>query len=525
MLKQRIGLWSVITLGLALLFLSPTLIIFGELLKPVSDNWDHVARHVLPVYVKNSFILIIGVVIITSIIGISSAWLVTQFEFVGKKWIEWLLMMPLAIPTYIMAYSYSGIFSFLETQHIVAIDIKNIVGLIFILSFALYPYVFAVCRVSFAVQNASVLEASRTMGKSYWLTFYKVALPLSRTAIIGGISLVVMELLNDYGAVKYYGVETITTGIFRTWFSMGDLNTAIRICAIALLIIIMFLAAERIQRGRNTLAEAGNQSRKILRRKLKGIKSVLALFGCLIPVLLGFIFPLTKIIHWVSLNITTTLHTDFVSSLFNTIFLGGCAAVLCILAGIIFNFAKNWESSWMVRILTRLSTTGYSIPGAVIAIGILVPALVIDKYFSAKTGSNFSLLNYTVFFLLFAYLIRFIAISNNALEANFKKISPQLTAASRMMGKSSFTTLLKVHLPLVKPGLLSAFLLVFVEVIKELPLTLILRPFDYNTLATRCFELASDERIVESSNYALLIIITGLVPVFFLHRLSKTKHL
>jgi len=524
MFKQNIGLWSVVTVLLALVFLSPTLIIFTKLLQPVSENWEHVVRHVLPGYLKNSFILIFGVVLISSAIGISSAWLVTQFEFIGKKWIEWLLMMPLAIPTYIMAYAYAGIFALLETKQIVAIDVKNIIGLIFILSFALYPYIFSVCRVSFAVQNVSVLEASRTMGKGYWATFIKVALPLSRTAIIGGISLVVMELLNDYGAVKYYGVETITTGIFRTWFSMGDLNTAIRICAIALLIVISFLAVERIQRGRKTLAEAGNQSRKILRKKLKGIKGMLALFGLLIPVSLGFVFPLLQLLYWVSLTVKETINAEFVYALLNTVYLGAIAALLCIVAGIIFNFAKNWEASWLVRIFTRLSTTGYSIPGAVIAIGILVPALYIDKHLAARVNSDMSLLNYTVFFLLFAYLIRFIAISNNALEANFKKISPQLTAASRMMGKTSFTTLMKVHLPLVKPGLMAAFLLVFVEVIKELPLTLILRPFDYNTLATKCFELASDERIVESSNYALLIILTGLVPVFLLHRLSKTKH-
>jgi iron(III) transport system permease protein len=525
MFRQGFSFWSVVTIVLAVLILSPTLIIFAELLKPVSDNWDHIVRYVLPVYLKNTFILIFGVVALTSVMGIGSAWLVTQFEFAGKKWIEWMLMMPLAIPTYIMAYSYSGIFNFLEIHHIAAIDVKNITGLIFILSFALYPYMFAVCRVSFSVQNASVLEASRTMGKSYWLTFIKVALPLSRTAIIGGISLIMMELLNDYGAVKYFGVETITTGIFRTWFSMGDINTAIRICAIALLIVMIFLALEKIQRGRANNTESSNQNRKILRRKLKGIKSALAIIGCMIPVLLGFIFPLIQIIYWVKLSIVSTLNADFALTLFNTILLGIVASVTCIIAGIIFNFAKNWELSWLIRILTRLSTTGYSIPGAVIAIGILVPALFIDRYVSHAYGHNISLLNNTIIFLLIAYAIRFIAISNNTLESNFKKISPQLTSASRMMGKNSIHTLFRVHLPLVKPGLLSAFLLVFVEVIKELPLTLILRPFDYNTLSTRCFELASDERIIESGNYAFLIIITGLVPVFFLHQLSKTKHL
>jgi iron(III) transport system permease protein len=520
MFKQGFGFWSVVSLLLALIVLSPVAIIFVELFRPVTENWNHVLQYVLVGYIKNSFILIFGVVSLASIIGIGTSWLVTQFDFFGKKYIEWLMLMPLAIPTYIMAYCYAGIFLLLTTHHIIpVVDIKNIYGLIFILSFALYPYIYSVCKVSFSIQNASLLEASKTMGKGSWATFFKVALPLSRTAIIGGMSLVVMELLNDYGAVKYFGIDTITTGIFRTWFSMGDLNTAIRICAIALLIVMVFLAAERIQRNKKNIVETASASRKLLQKKLKGFYSATAFFICLLPILFGFIFPLLQIIYWTILTASHTFNLEFFGLLFNTITLASIAAILCIVAGIIFNFSKNWELSWALRIFTRLSTTGYAIPGAVIAIGILVPALYIDKNFSA----SYSLLNYTVVFLLFAYVVRFIAVSNNALESNFKKISPQLTAAARMMGKSSFATLFKVHLPLVTPGLLSAFLLVFVEVIKELPLTLILRPFDYNTLATKCFEMASDERVAEAGNYALVIIATGLIPVVLLNRFSSKK--
>jgi iron(III) transport system permease protein len=519
MLKQGLGFWSVSALILALTVLSPVLIIFAEILQPATDNWQHVATHVLNIYLKNTAVLIAGVGFISAIIGIGISWLLTQFDFIGKKWLEWLLLMPLAIPTYIMAYSYTGIFSFLESKEIISIDIRNIIGLIFILSFALYPYIFSVCKTSFSIQNASALEASRTMGKGYWTTFFRVALPLSRIAIVGGISLVVMELLNDYGAVKYFGVDTITSGIFRTWFSMGDLNTAVRICAITLLIVIFFFAAERLQRGRKTMAEPGNQNRKSFLKKLTGIKSWAAMFICLIPVLLGFIFPLIQIIYWTSISAAKTINLDFIYHTFNTVILASGAAILCITAGIIFNFSKSWKNSDLVNFFSRLSTMGYAVPGAVIAVGVLVPAFWFDKHFF----SEYSLLNYTVIFLLFAYLVRFIAVSNNALEANFKKISPQLTSASRIMGKNSFTTLFKVHLHLVKPGLISAFLLVFVEVIKELPLTLILRPFDFNTLATKCFEMASDERIAESGVYALMIILAGMLPVFLLNRFMKVN--
>ncbi len=520
MITKKIGLWSIFSILLAIVFILPTAIIFTELLKPEGSNWNHVFQILLPIYVKNSLILIGGVVTVSSIIGIGTAWLVTQFNFFGKKHIEWLMLMPLVIPTYIMAYAYSGIFLLLATHNIVpALDIKNMGSLIFILSFALYPYIYSVCKVSFSVQSASLLEASRTMGKSYTATFFKVALPLSRTAIIGGVSLVVMELLNDYGAVKYFGIETLTTGIFRTWFSMGDLNTAIRICAIALLFVMILLAAERIQRGKKTIIETASASRKLLVRNLKGLKSALTFITCLLPILFGFIFPSLQIIYWTASTAHSVVDASFFSLIFNTISLAAGAAILCIIAAVIFNFSKNWETSFLLKAFTRLSTTGYAIPGAVIAIGILVPALLIDRHFAAQ----YSLLNYTIVFLLFAYLIRFIAVSNNALESNFKKISPQLTAASRLMGKNSLATLFKVHLPMVKPGMATAFILVFVEVIKELPLTLILRPFDYSTLATKCFEMASDERVAEAGNYALVIILAGIIPVFFLNRLDNKK--
>lgn len=521
MFSKRFSFWSIVALLLSIVFISPIIIILSELFFPVNENWQHVLQHVLLNYLKNTGILIAGVTLLAGIIGISTAWLVSQFNFIGKTYIEWLLVMPLAIPTYIMAYAYAGIFDFFITEKIIPayFDIKNMAGLIVMLSFSLFPYVYMLCKNSFTSQNASLIDAAKTMGKGNWETFFKVALPLARTAIIAGISILVMELLNDYGAVKYFGIETITTGIFRTWFSMGDLNTAIRLCAIVLTIVIFFLTIERIQRGKKTLTEMGNQYKKGVLKNLVGFNAVGVIFICSLPILFGFIIPLIKIIHWVVLTAPKTFTFNFGQSLFNTFLLATITALLSVVAAIIFNFAKHWETLWIVKVFTRLATTGYAIPGAVIAIGILVPALFIDK----QLFSGYSLLNYTIIFLVLAYLIRFIAVSNNALESSFKKISPQLTAASRIMGKSSFTTLMKVHLPLVKPGLISAAILVFVEVIKELPLTLIIRPFDYNTLATKCFELASDERIAESSIYSLLIIITGIIPIFTLHYFERKR--
>jgi iron(III) transport system permease protein len=516
---KRFGLWSFIATCLALIILSPLLIIFLELLTPAGGNWQHVAAYLLRRYLTNTLLLIAGVVAITSVFGIATAWLVTQYRFAGSQWLDRLLMMPLAIPTYIMAYAYSGIFKMLERHHIVSLDIRNMTGLIFILSFALYPYMYAVCKTSFLLQNASLLEASRVLGKNRSTTFLRVALPLSRIAVAGGISLVVMELLNDYGAVKYYGVDTVTVGIFRTWFSMGDLNTAVRICAIALAFVVMLILAEKIQRGRKILSESASTARKTIPASLEGISSFTAFLVCAVPVLLAFVFPLMQIIYWSALSYRESLNTDFIRYAFNTLLLAAIATLLCTVTAIIFNFSKNWEFSRLVKIMSRLATTGYAIPGAVIAIGVLIPALYIDRYLAP----DYSILNNSVIFLLFAYVVRFIALPNNTLEANFKKISPQIISASRVLGKGSLTTLFKVQLPLLKPGIMYALLLVFVEVIKELPLTLILRPFDFSTLATRCFQMANDERIAESGIYALIIVAAGMLPVFLLNQLLKAN--
>ncbi len=521
-LSEKFGFWNFISIAISILLLFPIAIIFYQLLSPAGENWQHVAQYNLPDYLSNTLFLLAGVGFSTAIIGVGTAWLVTQYDFFGKKQFEWLLVMPMAVPTYIMAYSYTGISSSIAHAGNIPFDIRNMAGLIFILSFLLYPYVYLVCKASFSLQNASALEASRTMGKGAWQTFYKIALPLSRPAIAGGVSLVMMELLNDYGAVKHFGVDTVTSGIFRTWFSMGDMNTAIRICAIALVMILVFLVAEKIQRGKSSVYESAKIHQRKMLKKATLWKSLLFFLCCGIPVLLGFLLPVFQVIYWTAITAVDVWNMKFAEALFNTFSVGLLAAFLCVFVAVLFTFSKNWSPNIINNIFTKLSTTGYAVPGAVIAIGVLVAALYIDKNITPYIGLEYGyFVNYSIIFLVFAYTVRFIALPNNALDAGFKKLSPQVTAASRTMGKNSFSTLFKVHLPMVKNALAVAFLLAFVEVIKELPLTLILRPFDYNTLATRCFELAGDERIAESANYALVIIFSGMIPIFLLNRILR----
>lgn len=512
--------WSLTSALLALLILLPILLVLGGLLEPVSDTWAHVVEHLLSGYIANSMILIVGVGALSLLFGISSAWLVTQYKFPGRKTLRWLLIMPLSLPTYIIAYTYAGIF---DLGGSLPFDILNIYCLVAILAFGLYPYVYLITRTSFAVQSSQLLQASRVLGKTPWQTFWRVALPLSRPAIIGGLGLVIMELLNDYGAVKYFGVNTFTTGIFRVWFSMGDLSAAIRLSACLLLFMVTLLLIERKARGNRSYAYKGEQPEAII-KPLKGARSILAILICLVPVLFGFLIPAGQLIIWTLETYQKVLNTLFFQTLLNSFGLSAAAALICVLVAWLIQFTNIWKPIPLMKRLSQIATVGYALPGAVIAIGVTLTALyvggwIIQLFFEHSIW----IVNTGITLLLFAYLVRFLAVGSNAVESAYQKLPGNLTEASVNLGKGSWSTLLKVHLPLLKGGLLAAALLVFVDVMKELPLTLILRPFNFDTLATKTFELANDELVAQSAPMALIIILTGWIPILILNRIMSRK--
>lgn len=519
-LKYHFNFWTLLSALLGIILLLPVIFILGSSLSGTSENWAHFLKYLLSNYLFQTLKLMGLVLILSGIIGVGLAWLVSQFNFWGKSFFSWMLIMPLSIPTYVMAYAYIGIFQFAATQHWIPYsDYKSFGLLVIILSLALYPYVFTLCKTAFSVENKTWFEAAQTMGKSKWQIFFKVALPLSRTALVGGLSLVAMELLNDYGAVKYFGIDTLTVGIFRTWNSMGDLPLAIRLSLIVLLMVLLFLGLEKRQRGTRRKITDSSTQQPVVAQKLKGIRQIVAVILCACILILGFLLPVTQLIYWTFLQYQSLDLNQFFYLSGNTFMVSALTASITLVIGVIFHFSEHWHQFKLSKWLIKVSSGGYALPGAVIGIGVLIPALFIDHAFF----QDYSLLNYSIVFLVFAFTVRFMAISNHSIENNFQKISKQLSAASKTMGKDGIKTLLNIHLPLSVSAISVSFLLVFVEVIKELPLTLMMRPFNFNTLSTQCFELANDEQVAKAGIYALVIILVGMIPILLLHQSQKIK--
>ncbi|MGJ3233795.1 ABC transporter permease [Marivirga sp.] len=535
--KRYANGWSFALIALVLIIGLPIYTLFFKLFDETTDSvWGHLVNTVLTDYILNSIGLVIVVSILTLLTGISSAWIVSTCNIPFRRQFEWMLILPLAIPTYIAAYTYAGIFDYtgpiqiflrdIGFSDLVYIDIMNFWGVAVVMSLVLSPYVYVVARSTFMSQSATLLEASRILGSSAWRTFFKIALPISRPAIIGGLSLVMMEVLNDYGAVKYYGISTFTTGIFRAWFSFGDPNSAINLSGILMGFIFIMIMTERLQRGKVKFDEGARIGRQLKRYQLKGWKKFFAWMVCFIPLFLGFIAPVFQLILWSFQTIKKIIDFDFLILMANSFGLALLAAVLCVGFSVIILFAVKVNKNKFFSLLAKFAALGYSIPGAVIAIGIMIPLLGLDKFlistwqdsFNMKIGLIFS---GTIFALTFAYIVRFLTVSLNPIEAAFKKTGDSIDEASYSLGAGSIKTLMKVNLPLIKSALISGGILVFVDILKELPLTLILRPFNFHTLATKAYELASDELIAESATPSLIIIVIGTIPIIILNRLMK----
>jgi len=527
--------WTFSAVLISLLVSLPILTIIFNLFQPSGATWQHILDTVLKNYIFNTVLLMLAIGTITSICGLSMAWIITNFNFPGSKLADWLLILPLSIPTYIMAYTYAGIFDYsgffaFAVRNVFGImyygfDIMNIYGVVMIMSLVLYPYVYVITKSSFQLQSKNILEVSRLLGCTSWNAFFKVAIPVSRPALVGGLSLVLMEVLNDYGAVKYFGVPTFTTGIFRAWFSLGDSQSAINLSAILVVFVLFLLVFERIQRGQAQYDMGAATHRPLMKQTLRGWQGWACTLFCFIPILLGFILPVLQLIYWAWQTGHSLITHDYWIMVFNSFGLAFGAALLCVITGTLLIYSVRLNYNYFMRGLSKLATMGYSIPGAVIAVGIMIPLITTDRLLGNAFAYLFEwntglILSGTVFILILAYLVRFLTVGYNAIDAGFKKVGFKLTEVSRLLGASPMRTLFTINLPLVKSALFSAGLLVFVDVVKELPITLILRPFNFHTLATRAFELASDELVAQSAGASLMIIATGILPVILLNKLS-----
>jgi iron(III) transport system permease protein len=401
--------------------------------------------------------------------------------------------------------------------------VRSIWGAICMLSLVLYPYVYLLARSAFLEQSVCVIEVSRSLGCSVWRSFFKVALPLARPAIVAGMSLVLMETLADYGTVAYFGVSVFTTGIFRTWFGLGDSAAAAKLASLLLFFVFSLVIVERWSRKQARYHSTASSYRKLPQYKLRGWKSALAMLACFLPLLAGFIFPAIQLISWAIETGSEMVDESFLILIWNSIELAMIAALLAALIAIVLVYAKRVMSSVAIEGSIRVVASGYAIPGTVVAIGVIIPLAWIDNRISDWLHHQFDmeiglLLSGSIVALLFAYMVRFLSISIQSVEAGLTKIKPSMDEAARSLGHRPFRVLRRVHLPLMRGSILTAMLIVFVDVMKELPATLILRPFNFNTLAVRAFELASDERLADSSTAALMIVIVGLIPIFLLSR-------
>ena len=533
--------WFLSVFIIAALIILPLLIVLQFNLHARSDTWQHLIDYLLWDYVKNSILLGLGVAFGTFIIGVPAACICALYRFPGKGLIELLLLLPLSMPAYIIAYTYTGMLevggpvqqllrdSFdLSYGEYWFPEIRSLEGAIVMFSFVLYPYVFLLTRSSLLNQSANIVDAARLLGASRWQCYSSVILPLARPSIAAGVILVLMETLADYGTVQYFGISTFTTGIFRTWFGYGEAVTAAQLSSLLMAAVFMLFLVEKYLRGRirfngNTSAE---RSREAL--TLHGKAAAAAISLCLIPAIFGFIIPLRQLISWAIETADEMLDAHFWQLTWNSLLLAISAAALTLVIATILAYARRISKSTLLKSMINLCAMGYAVPGTVIAVGAIILLSSVDNWLIDTLREQFSiesglLLTGTIFALVFAHTVRFLSLALQTVDASLSKISHSIDEASRLLGNSIGQTLRRIHVPLIGGGLLSAALLVFVEVMKELPATLIMRPFNFNTLAVRAYELASDERLADASTAALAIVMTGIIPVILLNISIRKK--
>ena len=533
--------WPKTSVLLSLFVLLPVAGLFWAAVGTDENIWQHLLDSVLPHYIVNSLILMTGVCLGVTLVGTCTAWLVANCRFPGHKVFGWMLILPLAMPAYVMAYvytdflEYSGplqtalrlIFSWENSSDYWFPEIRSHGGAIVLLSLVLYPYVYALARAAFSQQPVSLSEAGRMLGHSPMKVFFSVSLPLARPAIVVGVTLALMETLSDFGTVDYFAVRTLTTGIFDVWFGMENQSGAAQIALVLLTFIIFLVWLERTSRKKQ---KVHNTTRKsgVLRFQLNGWKSAVAITCCSMPILFGFVLPAIILATYSSYSFNLFINTHYLAYTGNTLFLAAGSALLCMILGIFIGYSQRLSSHWSVKLATRVSTIGYAIPGAALAIGLIISFGVMNEIIIPISdhfplSAQFFFLGGGIVALFFAYTIRFLAISVGSVESGLEKITPNMDMASRTLGSGPFSTLCRIHFPLLRPALIAGSILVFVDTMKELPATLLLRPFNFETLATFVYQYASDELLVECAPAALTIVLAGILPVVLLNAAIDKK--
>lgn len=534
--------WTLAALVILAVVLAPLLAVFWIALHPSENIWPHLMATVLPRYFTTTLVMMAGVGAVTAAVGTGAAWLVTMYRFPGRGWLVHALLFPLALPAYVGAYAlvdfldYAGpfqtalrtAFGWQDARDYWFPEIRSTWAAILVLSAALYPYVYLLTRQALREQSGGVYEVARALGTGGWGLFWRLGLPLARPAIAAGVALALMETVADFGTVAHFGVQTLTTGVFSTWLNGSNAGGAAQIAGVIMMLIFVLVALERISRRNARFHRAARHARPIEPQSLTGWRAWLALGLCLVPFVIGFVLPVGVMLTHALARPGVWIAPGLGEAALNTLIVGGAAAAITVGAALFLVYGVRMAGRGLARVVLPVTMLGYAAPGAVLAVGLLVPLAALDHRVAdgilSLTGSDPGLLlTGTAAAIVLAYVVRFFGIAQGAVDAAFGRISPSLPMAARSLGEGQGGTLRRLYLPLMRGSVASALLVVFVDCVKELPATLLLRPFNFNTLSTRVYELASLERLGEAAPAALVVTGFGLAAVALLARAHRDR--
>jgi len=522
------------TVILALIIAMPILSVVASLFQSGDGVFAHIAETRLKIYISNTLQLALIVGIGAGVIGIGAAWLVTMCRFPGRNWLEWGLALPLAFPAYVLAYAYTNLLDHagpVQSGLRYAFEwgprdywfpeIRSLGGAGVMLALVLYPYVYLLARAAFLQQSVAAFDVARTLGYSPWRAFMRIAVPMARPAIATGIALVLMETLADFGTVSHFGVSTFATGVYRSWLLMGDRIAAAQLSACLLIFVLVLLVLERTQRKAAKYHPTDKKYQVLPEFQLTGWRAMGATIFCAAPAFFGFLLPLVVLSRMTWIGGHSLFGERYIAFAMNSFTLAGFGAILTVLIAVLLAYASRLVQRRDVRFANMVASLGYAVPGSVIAVGLLLPLGAFDNWLDSVMEAQFGistglLLTGSIAALLFAYIVRFMSVALQTVEAGLGKVTPTMDQAARTLGQGASGAFIRVHAPLIRGGLLTATLIVFVDIMKELPATLIMRPFNFDTLAVQAYRLAADERLLQASTPSLAIAAVGLIPVVLL---------
>lgn len=529
--------WSLAGYAVAALLVLPLFALIFQAFQPDEAVFGHLMATVLPTYIINSLLLIFWVSLGALLLALPCAWLMARCDFVGRRYLQWALLLPLAMPAYIVAYVYTdlldyagpvqrglrSIFGWNSPQDYFFPDIRTLGGAACMLSLVLFPYIYLLARTAFMEQSLSLAHASRIMGCSPWQSFWRLSLPMARPALAVGVALVAMETAADFATVNYFAVPTLTTAVYDTWLGYGNLTAAAKLSAIILLVVFSLIGFERFARRKQQLFQKQSRIQVTDLYRLSMTQTLVALSFCGMLLLLAFLLPFGILLSYAIGYFGQSWDKSFWQLSLNSLSLALITSLLCCLIALLLMFVRRISPRQSDALPSRLASTGYALPGTVLAIGVLVPLTMLDFAINdladlVGIAGPGLILTGSVMALIFAFCVRFVAIAIGSVESSYKRISPSLDMVSLTMGQTPRQLLRRVHLPLLAKGLFAGALLVFIESMKELPAALLLRPIGFENLATYVFQFASDEKLEHGALAAIVIVLVGLVPLIYLNR-------